>query len=172
MSRLPCFPSPLGATAPPCRMGANHAKDDLNSDSSVPRGAYSYSNGYKQTAGTNKFRTIMAYDANCSCPRINYWSNPNVTYNGLPTGIDPGSSQGAANSLTLNNTRTLVANFRATVVPITPGGHTTGPSLTITSHSNGQTVSSTSITLSGTATDAAADSAGCSAPTRADRRRC
>src|SRR6267378_2501150 len=43
-------------------MGAHHAKDDLNSDGSVPAGAYPYSNGYKQKTGTNRFRTIMAYD--------------------------------------------------------------------------------------------------------------
>ena len=56
-------------------MGAHHAKDDVDSNGNAPRGAYSYSNGYKNLAFT-KFRTIMAYDGNCSCPRINYWSNP------------------------------------------------------------------------------------------------
>ena len=146
-------------------MGANHAKDDLNSDGSVPSGAYSYSNGYKQRSGTNKFRTIMAYDGTCGCPRIDYWSNPNVNYNGAPTGIDPNSSQSAANYLTLNNTRTLVANFRASVANPPPGTDTTGPLLTITSHANNQTVSTGTITVSGTATDSGLGNSGISSVT-------
>ncbi len=136
-------------------MGAHHAKEDLNSDGSVPTGAYPYSNGYKNTYWT-KFRTIMAYDGNCACPRINYWSNPLVLYGGIFTGVAPESPQGAANSLTLNNTRPLVASFRPTVVPITSSDRS-GPLLTITSHGNGETVYSAypiSITISGVATDA------------------
>jgi hypothetical protein len=145
-------------------MGAAHARDDLTSNGQPPVGAYSYSFGYKQTSGINKFRTIMAYDAGCSCPRIDYWSNPNVAFNGLPTGIDSNSTQAAANYLTLNNTRTIVANFRAS------GGSTTttdstGPQLTITSHTNGQTVSSGAITISGTASDAGRGDSGISSVT-------
>jgi hypothetical protein len=147
-------------------MGAHHAKEDLNSDGSVPTGAYPYSNGYKQQTGSNRFRTIMAYDGDCKCPRIDYWSNPNVTSNGLPTGIDPNSLDSAANYLTLNNTRTLVANFRATVVGTIPGGtDSTVPLLTITSHTSGQTVLSSSITISGTATDAGRGDNGISSVT-------
>ena len=147
-------------------MGANHAKDDLNSDGSAPLGAYSYSNGYKQPSGTNRFRTIMAYDGSCGCPRTNYWSNPNVNYNGSPTGVDPNSPQSAANYLTLNNTRTLVANFRTSVGNPPPGGaDTTGPLLTITSHTNNQIVYTGTITVSGTATDSGLGNSGISSVT-------
>jgi len=140
-------------------MGAAHARDDLNSNGQPPVGAYPYSYGYKQTTGVNKFRTIMAYDAGCVCPRIDYWSNPNVQYNGLPTGIDPNSTEGAANYLTLNNTRAIVANFRASASSTTTTD-ATGPQLTIRSPTNGQTVSSSSITISGTATDAGRGDSG------------
>jgi len=147
-------------------MGAHHAKDDLNSDGSVPVGAYPYSNGYKNKTGTNRFRTIMAYDAGCNCPRIDYWSNPNVNFEGLPTGIDPSSPSSAANYLTLNMTMQLVANYRASLAGPPPGGtDTTGPLLTITSHMSGQTVFSPSITISGTATDAARGDNGISSVT-------
>ncbi len=141
-------------------MGADHGKDD-----NAPGGPYSYGSGYKQTTAATKWRTIMAYDANCSCPRINYWSNPALQYNGLPAGIDPNSSQGAANYLVLNNTRTIVANFRTAITGGTPPTDATGPQLTITSHTNNQTVSAASITISGTATDSARGDSGISSVT-------
>ena len=50
-------------------------------------GAYPYSYGYRNT--TAGFRTIMAYSCpGGGCPRVNHMSNPNVLYNGWPTGID------------------------------------------------------------------------------------
>lgn len=49
-----------------------------------------YARGYIRTTAV-RFRTIMAYANQCSdlgisCPRILYWSNPNVNYMGNPTG--------------------------------------------------------------------------------------
>jgi hypothetical protein len=133
-------------------MGAHHARDDVDSNGNPPEGAFLYAFGYKKLTGT-KFRTIMAYDQNCNCPRLDRWSNPDSTYNGSPTGINANASDGAANYLVLNNTRVITANFRSA---ITGGGgtDTTGPSLVITSHTNNQTVATSGITLSGTATDA------------------
>jgi peptidyl-Asp metalloendopeptidase len=136
-------------------MGADHGKDD-----NAPGGPYSYGSGHKNTTGT-KFRTIMAYDANCSCARINYWSNPAVQYSGSTTGVDSTASNSAANYLVLNNTRTIVGNFRSAVT----GGGTvptdaTGPQLTISSHTNNQTVTTSSITISGTATDSGRGDSG------------
>jgi peptidyl-Asp metalloendopeptidase len=139
-------------------MGADHAKDD-----NAPHGPFGYGSGYKQTTGT-KWRTIMAYDGNCSCPRINYFSNPTVLYNGLPAGIDPNSTQGAANYQVLNNTRTIVANFRSAITG-GPPADATGPQLLITSHSNNQTVSTGSITIAGTATDSGRGDNGISSVT-------
>ena len=44
-----------------------------------------YGHGYVNPSNT--WRTIMAYiDACGSCPRLLYWSNPNVTYGGEPMG--------------------------------------------------------------------------------------
>lgn len=50
-----------------------------------------YNHGYQHyIAGDNinSWRTMMAYDTLCitGCKRIPYWSNPNVNYNGVPTG--------------------------------------------------------------------------------------
>ena len=88
-------------------MGAAHAPGDPNLQP-----AYPYAYGYKDPASL--FRTVMAY--NCpisSCPRILYFSNPGVSYGGRATG----TFERHDNALTLNNTHTVVANFRQTVKP-------------------------------------------------------
>ncbi len=143
-------------------MGAHHARSDVDTNGNPPRGAYPYAFGYKQLTG-NRFRTVMAYDTGCTCPRIDYYSNPDVMYNGVATGADPSSADAADNAMVLNNTRTIVANFRpsAATGPI----DTTPPALTITSHADGQSVSTSSITLSGTATDAGKGDNGISSVT-------
>jgi len=56
------------------------------------------------------FRTIMSYDAcTLSCPRILHFSNPDVLYNGVPTGI----LDQRDNAQTGDLTASIVANFRA-----------------------------------------------------------
>lgn len=46
---------------------------------------FAYGHGYVHPSNT--WRTIMAYRNACgSCPRLLYWSNPNVIYNGAPMG--------------------------------------------------------------------------------------
>lgn len=56
----------------------------------------------------NNTHTIMAYGSSCNwCPAINHFSNPDVYYNGYPTG-----SAYHNNARRLNDTRAIVANFR------------------------------------------------------------
>ena len=72
---------------------------------------FTYNHGY--VSPLNNWRTVMAYSNACSgCPRVQYWSNPNVSYGGLPMGIPEGQFQAADNHKTLNNTALTVANFR------------------------------------------------------------
>jgi len=78
--------------------------DPANDPSTSP---YSYGHGY-QYNGNPKWRTIMAYACSGGCPRLNYWSNPNKLYNGLPMGTTSTSD----NARVLNNTRGTVAAFR------------------------------------------------------------
>jgi len=99
-------------------MGARHdwyVDDTTNSP-------YSYNHGY--VAPAKNWRTIMAYGNDCSsCTRRNYWSNPAVSYGGVPMGVAQGTSTScregqstpncdADNHKTLNNTAYTVANFR------------------------------------------------------------
>ena len=68
---------------------------------------YPYGHGYRSPGNT--WRTIMAY--NCTgagCPRINYWSNPAVTYGGVPMGTYDQSH----NQRVLVETKATIAGFR------------------------------------------------------------
>ncbi|HJY34415.1 MAG TPA: M12 family metallo-peptidase, partial [Vicinamibacterales bacterium] len=85
-------------------MGLNH--DPANA-SGTP--SYTYAYGFQQPSGL--FRTVMAYPCpSGSCPRLMYFSNPNVLYNSHATGT---STQN--NALALNNTANTVAIFRQSV---------------------------------------------------------
>jgi peptidyl-Asp metalloendopeptidase len=79
-------------------------------------GSYPYSYGHQDAVNT--FRTIMAINCSgSSCPRIQNFSNPNVTHNGAPTGIDhnvdPNNS--TDNARTINNNESIIANWRQSV---------------------------------------------------------
>ena len=46
---------------------------------------YKFGHGYVYPNGG--WRTVMAYNTHCNgCTRLPYWSNPNITYNGVPMG--------------------------------------------------------------------------------------
>ena len=84
-------------------------------------GAFPYSYGYRDEIG--KFRTIMAYACpTVSCPRVKYFSNPRLLYNGHPLGIDhtinPANS--ADNARSMNDVRQVVAAWRAATTDVTP----------------------------------------------------
>ncbi|UXI69283.1 zinc-dependent metalloprotease [Tahibacter amnicola] len=78
--------------------------DPANDPTNTP---YAYGHGYQYPTG--RWRTIMAY--NCSsvnCTRLNFWSNPNKTYGGVPMG----TANRHDNHRVLNNTRATVSGFR------------------------------------------------------------
>ncbi len=88
-------------------MGCDHDRDHTSSS-----GAYSYSYEY-EVVGV--FRTIMIY----APPLVGYFSNPNVLYSGLSMGVPEGQPDSADNAKTINNTKSIVANFRNLVISCT-----------------------------------------------------
>ncbi|MGO1071876.1 M12 family metallo-peptidase [Lysobacter sp. CA199] len=80
--------------------GAHH--DPSNGNNTT----YPYGHGYWGPG--NAWRTIMAYNCGSNCPRLNYWSNPNVTYNGAPMGTAAKSN----NARVLNERAATVGAFR------------------------------------------------------------
>jgi hypothetical protein len=90
-------------------LGSTHDRDNAG----IAVAPYGY--GYQDPYGV--FRTLMAYDCPNGCPRESYFSNPEVTYLGLPTGIDhdldPAAS--ADNARSINEVALTAANWRASV---------------------------------------------------------
>jgi hypothetical protein len=88
-------------------MGAHHDREVTE----PAEGLFDYSYGY--IASNDTFRTIMAYGNFCnSCYRVNRWSNPDVSYAGLPTGVLYTAPDSADNRRTLNNSANTVTIFR------------------------------------------------------------
>ena len=88
--------------------GCRH--DTLVDSSTTP---YKYAHGYVHYTGTSStsWRTMMAYGDACNggshCQRIKYWSNPDVSYNGNPTGDETWSN----NAKVWENNATNVSTF-------------------------------------------------------------
>ncbi len=125
---------------------------------------YTYAHGYVNVAGA--WRTIMAYNNKCgsiNCTRIQYFSNPNVLYNGAPTGYASGTGTtncssapcDADNHQVLNNSAYTVANFRLSVVGPTSTPTATGsptPTSTATATPTATGTATATPTKTGTAT--------------------
>lgn len=97
-----------------------------------PSGNPAYPFGFGFVDSNSQFRDIMAYSNACtsSCPRIQYFSNPAITYNGRPLGIsyESSPSTSADNVRALNSAAAIIANWRQTVVtPYTPAVFTDNP---------------------------------------------
>jgi hypothetical protein len=93
-------------------------------------GVFPYSYGYQSPNQT--FRDIMAYDCPNGCPRINQWANPDVWFNGEPTGVDFETDplNAADVARTMNEVRLMVANFRANCTEATATPEPTEPAAT------------------------------------------
>lgn len=86
--------------------------DDDNRGTSV--GYHSYAKGYQQKVFAPKFFTVMAYSLGCDgCTGIPNFSNPNVNYTVIPTGV-PDEIDAAK---TLEVTKAYAANWRPTAAP-------------------------------------------------------
>ncbi len=89
-------------------LGLSH--DHANADA----GLFAYSYGHQ--AGDGAFHTIMAYSCPGGCARVQHFSNPEISYDGQPTGV----LDYADNALALVDTAPLVATWRASRVPQLP----------------------------------------------------
>ena len=92
-----------------------------------------YNHGHTNPVAGNEFRTILAYNNACSavglsCPRMSYWSDPNLTINGDVVGTAATSD----NARALDERAAAIAAFRTTVSPgpftryVSPTGNDAG----------------------------------------------
>jgi hypothetical protein len=86
---------------PACLGGANHA-DSCSVATDCPDGLCQ--------GICVRWRTTMAYPPGS---HIDYFSNPNISFDGAPTGIANGENGEADHAKTLNESADVVANFRA-----------------------------------------------------------
>ena len=96
-------------------LGAEH--DPVNGE---PPSAASFPWSYGHFVD-GSFRTVMSYNTECpsQCPRAPHFSNPDVSWQGLPTGI----AGERDNHRTINSTRVITARFAASQ-PCKPGPET------------------------------------------------
>ncbi len=71
-------------------------------------GAYDYSHAHRFEVDGSIHHTVMAYPPGIPIP---YFSNPNVSFRGVPTGIAEPSTNSANNAKTLNRTISTAARF-------------------------------------------------------------
>ena len=90
-------------------MGLQHDRADAPAN-----GVFPFSHGYVDIP--HNFRDIMGTQTSCiTCVRIQNFSNPNVTFNGFPTGVSQALPQSADAAASLNATAFTVANWRAQI---------------------------------------------------------
>ncbi|MBW2422036.1 MAG: hypothetical protein JRH19_26105, partial [Deltaproteobacteria bacterium] len=81
-------------------------------------GSYDFSHGH---IVPDQWRTIMAYWYECSyCPTMPFFSNPTLTFDGLPTGAPGGHPSGADNALTFELNKGIAANWRSSCMVSDP----------------------------------------------------
>lgn len=92
-------------------MGLEHNPENSSASSTIA--SYPWSFGHYHSG---QYRTVMSYSNPCTggCTRRQYFSNPNVNYLGLPTGIDNERD----NARTLELTSPISAAFRDRVVDL------------------------------------------------------
>lgn len=111
-------------------LGCQHDRENaLNADGTVKPGAFPYSHGHRFVANRMTYRDVMSYAPGQLIP---YLSNPNVLFQGAPTGL-PGTTNGANNVLTISNTAPIVGAFYGPLVRTKP------PLVSLTSPTTGTT---------------------------------
>jgi len=96
-------------------MGSQHNPEN-GSGPTFPYGFGHYVNG--------SYRTVMSYVDPCTsgCTRVAYFSNPNVIFNGQPTGINNARD----NARSINNTADVITGYRYSGSSITMPGFNGG----------------------------------------------
>ncbi|WP_218224434.1 RICIN domain-containing protein [Pseudomonas sp. PIC25] len=90
-------------------MGLHHSRRQGNT-SGV---RYDYALGY---GVDGVFATVMAYGSAFGAPSVPKFSNPRITCNGLPCGVEAGQPEQADAALAINNVRDEIAGFLPTKV--------------------------------------------------------
>lgn len=105
MDFTPVFAHELGHI-----LGNAHSRNQIGEPADEFGGLSNYSTGWRWTGNDDEgYATVMTYpDGDQNVP---YFSNPNVLYEGVPTGSYSGDFAPADNALSMNEIRAVVANY-------------------------------------------------------------
>ncbi|MBI4658559.1 MAG: hypothetical protein HY735_06870 [Verrucomicrobia bacterium] len=108
--------------------GAQHDRENsLDEEGKLSPGSFPFSFGHRFTVNGVTYRDVMSYAPGQLIP---YLSNPDVLFQGVPTGL-PGTTNGANNALTINSNAVYVAAFYGKAVQSVP------PEIVVTAPTNG-----------------------------------
>lgn len=88
-------------------------------------GARAWSYGHRDPGGA--LRTVMAYDCDGGCPRVNRWSNPLQTLDGVALGVAGSGKSAADNVRSVTELADVVSAFRAPTAGVVPPSTVTAP---------------------------------------------
>lgn len=98
-------------------MGSAHSRNQADN----PAGSgllFNYSTGWRWTGNDGKvYVSVMTYTNNDDADpgtEVEYFSNPNINYQGVPTGSYTGQFAPADNARSLNEMREVIANYKPT----------------------------------------------------------
>jgi len=97
-------------------LGSEHDRYVVDDDEPGPT---EYNFGY---VDLGSFRDIMAYNNQCedegqSCPEIQYFSNPDINFQGRPTGVAVSDAAAAHSARKIGETAQLVSQFDSVLTP-------------------------------------------------------
>lgn len=99
-------------------MGNAHARNQPNAAADEFGGLFAYSTGNRYKIEDNRYATVMAYNDG-GYTGIPYFSNPDISFSGSPTGtgITSGEDAGPANSArSMREIKRVIAAYRPTIV--------------------------------------------------------
>lgn len=97
-------------------MGSSHARNQPSAAASATGGLFKYSVGNRFSTAQGNFATVMAYTTN-GYSRIPYFSNPDIMYEGWPTGNLGGGDAGPADAARgFREAKYAIASYRNTTV--------------------------------------------------------
>ncbi|MEM6800306.1 MAG: zinc-dependent metalloprotease family protein [Bacteroidota bacterium] len=95
----------------------------VNTSPNPCRHHHGYVNQNAPAGFSHRWRTVMAYNNNCSntfgfsCRRLPYWSNPDINMTGDPMGVPIGNSQPSNSAFALRRSSCLIAGLSNQLVP-------------------------------------------------------
>lgn len=92
--------------------GNQHSRNQVSSPASSAGGVYTFSTGWRWTGSSgNSYASVMTYGEGST--NLDVFSNPNVSYDGIPTGSYTGTYSPADNARSMGAMMDVIAGYRS-----------------------------------------------------------